>query len=70
MEAHNVAIPEDADSDVLTDMQNRIEELEGKQAAFNAALRQLTNAVGAKGAAEGYFLKHISITSITMFGKI
>ena len=30
MEAHNVAIPEDADSDVLTDMQNRIEELEGK----------------------------------------
>ena len=30
MEAHNVAIPEDADSDILTDMQNRIEELEGK----------------------------------------
>ena len=30
MEAHNVVIPEDADSDVLTDMQNRIEELEGK----------------------------------------
>jgi hypothetical protein len=29
-----------------------IEELEGKQAAFNAALRQLTNAVGAKGAAD------------------
>ena len=30
MEAHNVVIPEDADSDVLTDMQSRIEELEGK----------------------------------------
>ena len=30
MEAHNVVIPEDADSDVLTDMQSRIEELESK----------------------------------------
>ena len=30
MEAHNVVIPEEADSDILTDLQNRIEELEGK----------------------------------------
>ena len=29
MEAHNVVIPEEADSDILTDLQNRIEELEG-----------------------------------------
>jgi len=30
MEAHNVVIPEEADSDILTDLQTRIEELEGK----------------------------------------
>ena len=29
MEAHSVVIPEEADSDILTDLQNRIEELEG-----------------------------------------
>jgi hypothetical protein len=30
MEAHNVVIPEEADSDILTDLQTQIEELEGK----------------------------------------
>jgi hypothetical protein len=30
MEAHNVVIPEEADSDILTDLQTQIEELQGK----------------------------------------
>ena len=43
MEAHNVVIPEEADSDILTDLQNRIEELEGKLEEETSSKIQLGN---------------------------
>ena len=43
MEAHNVVIPEEADSDILTDLQNRIEELEGKLEEETASKISLGN---------------------------
>jgi len=43
MEAHNVAIPEDANSDVFKDLESRVEELEGKLEEETASKIALTN---------------------------
>ena len=43
MEAHNVVIPEEADSDILTDLQNRIEELESNLEEETASKISLSN---------------------------
>ena len=43
MEAHNVVVPEEANSDILQDLNNRVEELEGKLEEETAAKIGLSN---------------------------
>jgi SAM-dependent MidA family methyltransferase len=43
MEAHNVVVPEEANSDILQDLNNRVEELEGKLEEETAAKISISN---------------------------
>ena len=43
MEAHNVVVPEEASSDILSDLENRVEELEGKLEEETATKIGLSN---------------------------